>query len=620
MVPKMWIRPHKVGSVDPCKKVRVGKVHAGWGEAWPTWFPMPWNTEVQAPYLREMKPLPEAPALETAFSDFVQDVEQNKILYVHIAQDTKALVARTTDGSNETVVLPRGYNVIDMLLEHEVPVDVVAPPTSETLQNWLPLIVQVFLFYIIYRYVTQGMGGGRGGVSGFLQSASQVKDDPETGVTFADVAGVEHAKQDLMEVVDFLQHPERYTAVGAKVPKGVLLYGPPGTGKTLLAKAVAGEAGVPFLSASGSDFIEAFVGVGASRVRDIFRKAAEKAPCIIFIDEIDTIGKARGGGFGSPANDERDQTINQLLTLMDGFEENNGVIVMAATNRLDILDEALMRPGRFDRKVAVELPDFHGRTEILRVHTKDRPMDAGVQLEHISKISVGFSGADLQNLCNEASIYAAREQAATITRKHFDQAFEKITLGEEKRTVLITENKKKVVAFHEAGHTLMALLVSDFDVVRKVSIIPRGRTGGITAFLPKEENLDGSLITREYLENRIMVALGGRVAEEIVFGWDRVTSGASGDIQEVYQMAYRMVAMFGMSRRLGPINLEHAANKEEIQDEIHCMVEVLYAKARTLMVENEFYLYRVAEALIEKETLEFEDIAKYTEGMIYGHK
>lgn len=573
----------------------------------------------------KMEALPEAPLVDTPFSDFVKDVRNKKVLYVHMSQDQEALVARTVSGEREAVVLPHDYNVIDVLLENDVPVDVLETRNGDGgFLSWLPVIWQMVIFFFIFRFLTGGLAGGSAGGRGnpmeFLKSTSEVKEEPLTGVTFADVAGVENAKADLMEVVDFLKHPEKYTTVGAKVPKGVLLYGPPGTGKTLLAKAVAGEAGVPFLSASGSDFIEAFIGVGASRVRDLFRKASAKAPCIMFIDEIDTIGKSRGGSFGSPGNDERDQTINQLLTLMDGFEENNGVIVVAATNRMDILDDALLRPGRFDRKVSVELPDYKGRLAILKVHTRGRPLAVDVKLDAVSKICVGFSGADLQNLCNEASIYAARDGVGKLTAKHFDMAYEKITIGEEKKTMIVTKEKKKIVSYHEAGHALMALLVNNFDEVRKVSIIPRGLTGGITAFLPREDNLDGSLMSREYLENRIMVALGGRLAEELVFGWEHVTTGASGDIAEVYNMAYRMTSLFGMSRRLGPINLENAANKEDIQAEIHEMVEVLYAKARDMMKENEFYLHRLAEALMEKETLDMDDIEKCVYGMACVHR
>lgn len=551
-------------------------------------------------------------------SEFVKEVESGEVVYARVSQDQRKVVAELKDGEIEEIALPAGYNVVNKLLECGVPVEVVA--ASSWLGDWWPVIMQIVVFGVLYTFLTRGAGGrGPGGIGGFLQSGATVKEEPETGVTFADVAGVEAAKRDLMEVVDFLKNPERYSVLGARVPSGVLLYGPPGTGKTLLAKAVAGEAGVPFLSCSGSDFMEAFVGVGAARVRDIFKKAGEKAPCIIFIDEIDTIGKARGGGLGTPGNDERDQTINQLLTLMDGFEDNGGVIVMAATNRLDILDEALTRPGRFDRKIAVELPDYAGRQAILGVHTASRPLADDVDIAVLAKISVGFSGADLQNWCNEASIYAAREGEGTsvVAGRHFDLAFEKVTIGEERRTMLVTEEKRRLVAFHESGHALMALLVNDFDTVRKVSILPRGRTGGVTAFLPKEENLDGGgLVTREYLENRIMVALGGRIAEEIVYGWDRVTTGAAGDMQEVYNLAYRMVVTYGMSRRLGPVNWDNGAgNKESIQEEVRWLVDRLYHRASDLMMGHVFYLHRLAETLLEKETLEWEDIQWCTTGI-----
>lgn len=586
----------------------------------PPEFTLPFfpQTEHAQFYWRDTKSLPSAPAVETAFSDFMKDVDNQRIMYVHISQDLKNLKARTTDDITETVTLPRGFDIVETLLEKDIPVDVLSPPKTEEMFSWAPIIFQILVFYVIYKYATSLSGGGNGGMRGFLQSKSNVQDEPVTNITFADVAGVENAKTDLMEVVDFLKTPEKYTTVGAKVPKGVLLYGPPGTGKTLLAKAVAGEAGVPFISCSGSEFIEMFVGVGASRLRDLFGKARQKAPCIVFIDEIDAIGKARGAG-GSPGNDERDQTINQLLTMMDGFEDNAGVIVMAATNRLDILDEALLRPGRFDRRVAVELPDVNGRIAILKVHTQGKPIAEDVHFTSWAKVTVGFSGAELANLTNEAAIYAARDNMSEINNHHFEKALEKMVLGEEKRTLVLTEQKKYVLAVHESGHALMALLVNNYDNVRKVSIVPRGRTGGATYFEPSEQNIDLALMTREYLENKIMVALGGRIAEEIVFGDKKITTGASGDLVEVYKLAMQMVTQFGFNEGLGAMYLGESKDSRAVYREMKWIVDDLYDRARTLMKDQEFYLHRLAEALMAKETLSAEEVMKHTSGIMCLH-
>lgn len=585
-------------------------------QAFPFDVVMPWQPETAhaQQYWRDMKGLPKAPAVETAFSDFMNDVKEDRIMYVHISQDLKQLTARTTEQIDEHVNLPRAFDIIETLLENDIPVDVLSPPKTDEVMNWAPIIFQILVFYIMYRYIAS-MSGGNGGIRGFLKSKSDVNEEPTTGITFADVAGVDNAKVDLLEVVDFLKTPEKYSVVGAKVPKGVILHGPPGTGKTLLAKAVAGEAGVPFISCSGSEFIEMFVGVGASRLRDLFAKARQKAPCIIFIDEIDAIGKARGGVNGTPGNDERDQTINQLLTMMDGFEDNAGVIVMAATNRLDILDEALLRPGRFDRRVSVELPDLKGRHAIMKVHANGKPLCADVSLESWAKVTVGFSGAELANLINEAAIYAARYNSSEIKNDHFELALEKMILGEEKRSLVLTEQKKYVLAIHESGHTLMAMLVNNYDTVRKVSIVPRGRSGGATYFEPSEHNIDLALMTREYLENRIMVALGGRIAEEIVFGRNKVTTGASGDFMEVHKLAMQMVTQFGFNENLGAMYLGDARDSKEVYNEMKLLVDKLYEKATTLMKEQEFYLHRLAEALMIKETLSAEEVIEYTKGM-----
>jgi cell division protease FtsH len=378
--------------------------------------------------------------------------------------------------------------------------------------------------------------------------------EPQTQVTFNDVAGIEQAKLELTEVVDFLKNADRFTAVGAKIPKGVLLVGPPGTGKTLLARAVAGEAGVPFFSISGSEFVEMFVGVGASRVRDLFEQAKANAPCIVFIDEIDAVGRQRGAGLGG-GNDEREQTLNQLLTEMDGFEGNTGIIIIAATNRPDVLDSALMRPGRFDRQVVVDRPDYKGRLEILSVHARGKTLGKDVDVEKIARRTPGFTGADLSNLLNEAAILAARRNLTEISMDEVNDAIDRVLAGPEKKDRMMSDRRKTLVAYHEAGHALVGALMPDYDPVQKISIIPRGRAGGLTWFTPSEEQMDSGLYSRSYLQNQMAVALGGRIAEEIIFGDEEVTTGASNDLQQVARVARQMVTRFGMSDRLGPVAL-----------------------------------------------------------------
>lgn len=578
---------------------------------------------VQLPFFEdvrssEAKPLnvENAPPLKIGVTEFIRQVDDGRVKHVDIRQDGSALLAYDDGtGFRELVTLPYKFDVTSYLLAANVDMLVVqADESGSNFMNGLLIVIQVSIFLIILRSMFGGMGGGNpmGGIRDFAQGKSRVQVEPEIGTTFNDVAGAIHAKTDLREVVDFLKNPEKYDTVGAKVPRGVLLYGNPGTGKTLLAKAVAGEAGVPFISCSGSDFMEMFVGVGASRIRGVFAKAKELAPCIVFIDEIDTIGKKRGAS-GPGGNDERDQTINQLLTLMDGFETEKGnlesqIIVMAATNRLDILDEALLRPGRFDRKIYVELPDRAGREDILAIHTRGKPLAEDVSITSIANVTVGFSGADLENLANEAAIYAARVNASEITRAHFDAAFEKITIGEEKKTIIMTPEKKRLIAVHEAGHTLMALLLHEYDTVRKVTIVPRGQTGGTTWFEPTEDRIDIALMTREYFQHRIMVALGGRIAEEIIFGWDNVTTGASGDMQVVYQLANQMVTQFGFSRKVGPVNWQHHADERDVQNEIRTIVQELFDDASYKLASNRAALERLTEALLEKETLEQEEI------------
>lgn len=585
----------------------------------------PFRRSVRTSSYRSFLPFPTAnnqrPPGE--FTQLMRDIETDKVFHANITQGmSKVTYTTSEDPDNETeVLLPVGNTVLDTLIEHHVPVTVIPLEKGlDTIGVFSIFLQVVFLAALVRMFVVQnrGSGGGNKGIFGFGNSLSKEVEPNAITTRFEDVAGVEAAKHDLQEVVDFLKNPDRYSAVGAKVPKGVLLVGLPGTGKTLLAKAVAGEAGVPFFECSASSFIEMFVGTGAARVRDLFEKAKGKAPCIVFIDEIDAIGKARGDGSSpSGSNDEREQTINQLLTMMDGFQENSGVIVLAATNRPDILDDALLRPGRFDRKVTVDLPDLRGREAILAIHTKNKPLDDSVHMESIARNTVGFSGADIANLANEAAIFAARDHAVKIHQRHWDDALEKITIGEKRPTAIVTENKRRLTAYHEAGHALLGLLVDDFDTIRKVTIVPRGQTGGVTYFQPTDERVDSGLVSRNYLENQIIVCLGGRIAEEIVFGTMQATSGAQGDFQNVMEIAYHMVAMYGFNETLGPISWANAPIDVslDIAAEIKFIVERCYEIAHNMMQEQEFYLHRIAEALLEKETLDEEDLRNLTYGM-----
>ncbi|MCY4360370.1 MAG: ATP-dependent zinc metalloprotease FtsH, partial [Cyanobacteria bacterium MAG APA_bin_95] len=489
------------------------------------------------------------------YSDFIDQVEANQVSKVAIASDQRSAQVVHTDNRRSVVNLAPDQNLLPLLSQHKVDIAVLpdsGPPAWQTalLSLAFPLLLLGGLFFLLRRMQS---GGGNPAMS-FGKSRARVQMEPKTQVTFDDVAGIEGAKLELTEVVDFLKNSDRFTAVGAKIPKGVLLVGPPGTGKTLLAKAVAGEAGVPFFSISGSEFVEMFVGVGASRVRDLFEQAKKNSPCIVFIDEIDAVGRQRGAGLGG-GNDEREQTLNQLLTEMDGFEGNTGIIIVAATNRPDVLDAALMRPGRFDRQVVVDRPDYKGRLQILKVHARGKTLCKGVDLSKVARRTPGYTGADLANLLNEAAILAARRHLTEVSMDEMNDAIERLMAGPEKKDRVMSERRKRLVAYHEGGHALVGALMPDYDPVQKISIIPRGQAGGLTFFTPSEERLESGLYSRAYLENQMAVALGGRVAEEIVYGDDEVTTGASNDLQQVTRVARQMVTRFGMSDRLGPVAL-----------------------------------------------------------------
>ncbi|OCQ88832.1 cell division protein FtsH [Nostoc sp. MBR 210] len=490
-----------------------------------------------------------------------------------------------------------------------------------------PILLITGLFFLFRR--SSNLPGGPGQAMNFGKSRARFQMEAKTGVKFDDVAGIEEAKEELQEVVTFLKQPERFTAVGARIPKGVLLVGPPGTGKTLLAKAIAGEAGVPFFSISGSEFVEMFVGVGASRVRDLFKKAKDNAPCIIFIDEIDAVGRQRGAGIGG-GNDEREQTLNQLLTEMDGFEGNTGIIIIAATNRPDVLDAALLRPGRFDRQVTVDAPDIKGRLEILQVHARNKKLDPSVSLEAISRRTPGFTGADLANLLNEAAILTARRRKEAITLREIDDAVDRVVAGME-GTPLVDSKSKRLIAYHEIGHALVGTLLKDHDPVQKVTLIPRGQAQGLTWFTPNEEQ---GLISRSQLKARITGALGGRAAEEVIFGSAEVTTGAGGDLQQVTGMARQMVTRFGMSD-LGPLSLESQQGEvflgrdwttrseyseaiaSRIDAQVRVIVEQCYEHAKQIMREHRTVTDRIVDLLIEKETIDGEEfrqiVAEYTD-------
>lgn len=568
---------------------------------------------------------PQDKSKEMAYSDFITQIEKKNVDSIVMTEN--AVKGKLKDGTEFSTYIPnQDTQVIQKLTEAKVVVTV-KPPEQPSwwmslLSSVLPILILVFVWFWIINQ-TQG-GGGR--MMSFGRSRAKLAAEGQVHVNFSDVAGEDEAKAELTEVVDFLKNPGRYNAIGAKIPKGVLLVGPPGTGKTLLAKAVAGEANVPFFYISGSDFVEMFVGVGASRVRDLFTQAKKNAPCIVFIDEIDAVGRQRGSGLGG-GHDEREQTLNQLLVEMDGFGANEGIITIAATNRPDILDPALLRPGRFDRRVVVGRPDLAGRVAILKVHAKNKPLAEDIDLETIAKKIPGFTGADIANLLNEAALLAARENRQIISMKDMEEASEKVCYGPERRSHKVSELERRITAYHESGHAIMATLLKDADPVHKVTIIPRGQAGGYTMMLPQEEK---SFITKSHLLAKLRVALGGRCAEQIIF--NEISSGASGDLQQVTSILRKMIMEWGMSERLGPMifgehqeqiflgkQLGSERNYGEtvatiIDEEMHKYLDEAYQDTMKMLTEHMEVLEAMAQALLQVETIDrkqVENLFKY---------
>ncbi len=563
---------------------------------------------------------------DISYTSFMQHVQQDEIKQVTIVDNV--ISGKLKDGKEFSTVAPNDSKLVEKLEAKKVDIKAELPPQPpwwmSILSSILPMLIIVGLWFML---MNQG-GAGGGKVMNFGKSRARRYDEEKLKITFKDVAGADEAKQELEEVVEFLKHPQKYNDLGAKIPKGVLLYGPPGTGKTLLAKAVAGEAGVPFFSISGSDFVEMFVGVGASRVRDLFDQAKKSAPCIVFIDEIDAVGRQRGAGLGG-GHDEREQTLNQLLVEMDGFSANEGIIMIAATNRPDILDPALLRPGRFDRQIVVDRPDIKGRTEILKVHVKGKPMGQDVNLDVIAQRTPGFTGADLSNLVNEAALLTARKDKKAINMPEMEEAAERVIMGPERKSRVISDKEKRLTAYHEGGHTIVGMLLEHTDPVHKVTIIPRGRAGGYTLSLPKE---DKYYATRSEMLDELKVLLGGRVAEALVL--KEISSGASNDLQRATQLARQMICEYGMSENIGPVTFGHrqdqvflgrdiARDKDyseevaaEIDKEVRSFMEDAYAATEKLLSDNIDKLHVIATALMEKETLEEEEINQLVK---YGH-
>ena len=565
---------------------------------------------------------------EVGYTQFLQEVDAGSISKVVIVQNT--LHVTTADGTEYTTITPDSPNgdpgLYDKLAAKNINITAENPPEPPWWSQMLSSLLPILLLCGVWFYMMQQSQGGGGRVMNFGKSRARMSGSDKVKVNFKDVAGADEAKQELQEVVEFLKHPKKYNELGARIPKGVLLFGPPGTGKTLLAKAVAGEAGVPFFSISGSDFVEMFVGVGASRVRDLFEQAKKNAPCIVFIDEIDAVGRQRGAGLGG-GHDEREQTLNQLLVEMDGFAANEGIIIIAATNRPDILDPALLRPGRFDRQIVVDKPDVRGRLAILKVHAKGKPIGADVDLDILARRTPGFTGADLANLVNEAALLAARRDKHKIEMQELEEAIERVIAGPERKSHIMSDEEKRLTAYHEGGHTLVGMMLEHADPVHKVTIIPRGRAGGYTLMLPKE---DRNYATRSELMDRIKVAMGGRVAEEVVL--QEISTGASQDIKQASRIVRSMVMEYGMSNVLGPVSYGEGSDHQvflgrdfnnqrnyseevasEIDKEVRRITEDAYASCRTIIRENRDKLELIAQALIERETLTAKELEELLE-------
>jgi cell division protease FtsH len=566
------------------------------------------------------------PSATLGYSAFIDSVESGQVVSVEI--DGHSIKGKTVDGQSFEVVIPPGITDLDLmpdLRDNRVSVVGKAPEQRGLLMQLFiasfPILLIILVFSFFMRQM-QGGAGGRGGPMSFGKSKARLLSEDQIKTTFADVAGVEEAKEDVQEIVEFLKDPGKFQRLGGKIPRGVLMVGSPGTGKTLLAKAIAGEAKVPFFAISGSDFVEMFVGVGASRVRDMFEQAKKQAPCIIFIDEIDAVGRSRGAGLGG-GHDEREQTLNQLLVEMDGFDPNDGVIVIAATNRPDVLDAALLRPGRFDRQVTVPLPDVRGREQILRVHMRTVPLGDDVDAAVLARATPGFSGADLANLVNEAALFSARQNKRIVEMNEFEKAKDKILMGAERKTMVMSEKEKENTAYHEAGHAIVGRLVPEHDPVYKVSIIPRGRALGVTMYLPEEDKYS---LSKRAIESQIASLFGGRIAEEITLGFDGVTTGASNDIQRATEMARNMVTKWGLSEKLGPLSYEEEEGEvflgksvtqtknvsgvtaEAIDSEVRKIIDGAYDKAKKLLDDNIDILHAMKDALMKYETLDASQI------------
>ncbi len=571
--------------------------------------------------------VPTAQSTGMSYSDFIKRVENKGVKEVEISGQT--ITGQSTSGEKFQTYAP--YNdpkLVDELIVNDVKINVKEPEGRsvlvDILVNTIPFLLIIGLWIYIMRQM-QG-GGGKGGPMSFGKSKARMMTEDQVKVTFNDVAGCEEAKEEVFEIVEFLRDPGKFQKLGGKIPRGVLLAGSPGTGKTLLAKAIAGEAKVPFFSISGSDFVEMFVGVGASRVRDMFEQAKKHAPCIIFIDEIDAVGRKRGSGMGG-GNDEREQTLNQLLVEMDGFEGTEGVIVVAATNRPDVLDEALLRPGRFDRQVVVPLPDVRGREQILKVHMRKVPLGEDVKPAILARGTPGFSGADLANLVNEAALFSARGDKRVVSMEEFEKAKDKIMMGAERKSMVMSEKEKSNTAYHEAGHAIVGLTVPDHDPVYKVTIIPRGRALGVTMFLPEEDKYSAS---KQNLESQISTLFGGRIAEEMILGKEGVTTGASNDIERATSIARNMVTKWGLSEKLGPLSYSEDENQgfmmgaptkivsddtaHEIDDEVRQIIDTNYNRAEIILKGNVDKLDAMAKALIKYETIDQLQIAAIMKG------